>query len=40
MALTVYSTQSGSRLSAAEVALLAAGAREHGRATLLVPTFA
>lgn len=38
MALTVYSTQSGLRLSAAEVALVAAGAREHGRATLLVPT--
>lgn len=40
MGLKVYTTQSASALTGAEVSLLAGAAREHGRATLLVPTFA
>ena len=40
MGLKVYTTRSASELTGAEVSLLAAAVREHGRATLLVPTFA
>ena len=40
MGLKVYMTQSASALTDAEVSLLAGAVREHGRATLLVPTFA
>ena len=39
MGLKVYTTRSASELTGAEVSLLAAAVREHGRATLLVPTF-
>ena len=40
MGLKVYTTRSASELTGAEVSLLAGAVREHGRATLLVPTFA
>lgn len=40
MALTVYETSSGSSLSAAEVSLLIDAVKTHGRATLLVASFA
>ena len=38
MGLKVYTTRSASELTGAEVSLLAGAVREHGRATLLVPT--
>lgn len=38
MGVTIYTTGAGARLSAAEVELLAGAVREHGRATLLVPS--
>ena len=40
MGLKVYTTRSASGLTGAEVSLLAGAVRDHGRATLLVPTFA
>lgn len=40
MGLKVYTTRSASELTGAEVSLLAGAVCEHGRATLLVPTFA
>lgn len=38
MGLKVYTARSASELTGAEVSLLAGAVREHGRATLLVPT--